>query len=306
MDRVLGGSSSDSAASNPVGTGLAPQGPSLRQEVPLWRRLAENRLVLLGIVIAVLLVLVALLADLISPRDPLAVNMAAALRPPNWEQPFGTDRFGRDVLSRIIHGSRISLGVAFSSVAIALIAGTFLGLVSGFFGGMLDNVISRVMDIFFCFPVLLLAIVVAAMLGPGINNAIMAIAIVYTPFFSRVARAPVLAEREKEYILAAEVMGARRWRILLRHIFPNVLSPIVVQASVTIAYAILTEASLSYLGLGTQIPFASWGTTLNEGRTYLDLAPWVSVFPGVAIMLAVLAFNLVGDGLRDALDPHLR
>ncbi|MEW6232185.1 MAG: ABC transporter permease [Chloroflexota bacterium] len=278
---------------------------SHRSTSPL-SRIARSRLVVAGLIMAVFLVFLAVFADVISPRDPLAVDVAAALHLPNPKEPFGTDRFGRDLLSRVIHGSRVSLGVGFSSVAIALVVGAFLGLISGYFGGAWDIAISRVMDIFFSFPVLLLAIAIAAMLGPGIENAIMAIAIVYTPFFSRVARGPVLAEREKEYIQAARIIGASHGRILLRHIFPNVLSPIIVQASVTIAYAILTEASLSYLGLGTQPPTPSWGTTLNEGRTYLQLAPWISIFPGIAIMLAVLAFNLVGDGLRDALDPRMR
>ncbi len=255
---------------------------------------------------ALVLIFLALFAGVVAPKDPLAVNVGSALQPPNPQDPFGTDRYGRDLLSRVIYGSRISLGVAFSSVAVALIVGTVLGLISGYFGGISDLVISRIMDVFFSFPVLFLAIAIAAMLGPGIENAIVAIAIVYTPFFARVVRAPVLAEREKEYVQAARVIGASSGRILLRHVFPNVLSPIIVQASVTIAYAILTEASLSYLGLGTQPPTPSWGTTLNEGRTYLQLAPWISIFPGIAIMLAVLAFNLVGDGLRDVLDPRMR
>ncbi|MBI4757691.1 MAG: ABC transporter permease [Chloroflexi bacterium] len=276
------------------------------RSAPFLSRIARNQLVVVGLVMAVFLVLLAVFADAVSPRDPLAVDVAAALHSPNPKEPFGTDRFGRDLLSRVIHGSRVSLGVGFSSVTIALVVGTFLGLISGYFGGAWDIAISRVMDVFFSFPVLLLAIAIAAMLGPGIENAVMAIAIVYVPFFSRVARGPVLAEREKEYIQAARVIGASHGRILLRHIFPNVLSPVIVQASVTIAYAILTEASLSYLGLGTQPPTPSWGTTLNEGRTYLQLAPWISIFPGIAIMLAVLAFNLVGDGLRDALDPRMR
>jgi peptide/nickel transport system permease protein len=270
------------------------------------RILKRNRLVLAGLLMALLLVCLAVFAGIVAPKDPLAVNVMSALHPPNPQEPFGTDRFGRDLLSRVIYGSRISLGVAFSSVAIALIVGTLLGLVSGYFGGLWDLAISRVMDVFFSFPVLFLAIAIAAMLGPGIENAVVAIAIVYTPFFARVVRGPVLAEREREYVQAARVIGAGSARILFRHVFPNVLSPIIVQASVTIAYAILTEASLSYLGLGTQPPTPSWGTTLNEGRTYLQLAPWISIFPGIAIMLAVLAFNLVGDGLRDILDPRMR
>lgn len=272
----------------------------------LLRRLVRNRLVLTGLLMAVFLIFVAVFADVISPKDPLAVDIVARLRPPSSEFPMGTDRFGRDLLSRLIHGARISLGVAFSSVTVAMVAGTILGLVAGYMGGIWDLVISRIMDIFFSFPLLLLTIAIAAMLGPGIENAIMAITIAYTPFYARVARAPVLVEREKDYVAAARVTGASDWRIISRHIFPNILAPVIVQATVDIAYAILTEASLSYLGLGAQIPTPSWGTILNEGRTYLQLAPWISIFPGIAIMLAVLAFNLVGDGLRDALDPRLR
>jgi len=247
----------------------------------------------------------ALFPGAIAPRDPRAVDVAVALHPPSLSYPFGTDRFGRDLLSRVIHGSSVSLGVAFLSVGIAMVIGTILGLISGYFGGLWDLTISRIMDILFSFPMLLLAIALAAMMGPGTINAVRAIAIVNTPFFARVVRGSVLAEREKEYILAARTIGASQGRILLRHIFPNVLSPLIVQASITIAYAILTEASLSYLGLGTELLTPSWGTILNEGRTYLQLAPWISIFPGLAIVLAVLAFNLLGDGFRDALDPRM-
>lgn len=280
--------------------------PTHQKFRPFLRWLTRNRLVLPGLLIALLLTLAALLADVISPYDPMEVNVMAAFQPPSPQFLFGTDRFGRDLLSRVIFGARVSLGIGFSSVGMAMIAGSFLGLIAGYFGGKWDAVLGRIMDIFFSFPLLLLAIAIAGMLGPGINNAIAVIAIVYTPFFFRVARGPVLAEREKEYILAARSIGVEDRRILLRHILPNILSPIIVQASVTLAYAILTEASLSYLGLGTPLLTPSWGTTLNEGRTYLQLAPWVSIFPGLAIMLAVLAFNLVGDGLRDITDPRMR
>jgi peptide/nickel transport system permease protein len=269
------------------------------------RRMARNRFVLAGLLIALVLVGVAILADVLSPYDPGAVDVVGAFKAPSVAHPFGTDRFGRDLLSRVIHGSRVSLGVAFASVVSALIAGSLLGLIAGYTGGVWDSALGRFMDVLFSFPLLLLAIAIAGMLGPGIPNAIAAIAIVYTPFFFRVARGPTLSEREKEYVQAARVTGATGHRILWRHILPNILSPIIVQASVTIAYAILTEASLSYLGLGTPLLTPSWGTTLNEGRTYLQLAPWVSIFPGIAIMLAVLAFNLLGDGLRDALDPRM-
>jgi len=274
--------------------------------VSLVGLIARNRLALSGAVLAVLLTAMAVLAGVISPYDPMAVDVMAALRAPSVKHLFGTDRFGRDLLTRVIYGARVSLGIAFASVAAAMVVGSVLGLFAAYVGRSWDTVLGRVMDVLFSFPLLLLAIAIVGMLGPGIPNAIIAITIVYTPFFFRVARGPMLAEREKEYVHAAKAVGAGNARILWRHLLPNLLSPIVVQASVTIAYAILTEASLSYLGLGTPLLTPSWGTTLNEGRTYLQLAPWVSIFPGIAIMLAVLAFNLLGDGLRDALDPRLK
>ena len=276
----------------------------LRRRPPLLRRIIRNRLVLIGLAVIALLVIVAVFADFVAPYDPEALNMKVKLQPPSLQAPFGTDRYGRDILSRVIYGSRISLGIAFSSVAIALLVGAVLGLISGYFGGIWDMVISRVMDIVFSFPMLLLAIALAAMMGPGTGNAIRAIAIVNIPFFARVVRGSTLAVRQYEYIQAARVIGAGHGRIIFRHIFVNVVSPLIVQTSITIAYAILVEASLSYLGLGAEILDPSWGNILNEGRAYLQQAPWISIFSGMAIMLAVLAFNLVGDGLRDALDPR--
>jgi len=277
---------------------------------PDWRRALRpalrNRLVLFGTGIVVAMVLLAALAGAVAPYDPTEMKVSEALAAPSRAHLFGTDRFGRDVLSRTVHGSRIALGVAVSSIAIAFVAGTALGLVGGYVGGWPDLAIGRVMDVLFSFPTLILAIAIAAMLGPGLNNAVLAIAVVYAPLFSRVARGPVIAERAKEHVLAALGLGAGAPRVIVRHILPNVLAPLIVQASVSLAFAILTEASLSYLGLGTQPPDPSWGTMLNEGRTYLETAPWMSIFPGVAIMLAVLGFNLLGDGLRAVLDPQLR
>jgi peptide/nickel transport system permease protein len=266
----------------------------------------RNRLVCFGAGLVAGLVVLAVFADVVAPYDPTEMKVADALKGPSAQHLFGTDRFGRDVLSRTIHGSRIALGIALSSIAIALTVGTALGLAGGYLGGWPDLAIGRLMDVLFSFPTLILAIAIAAMLGPGLNNAALAIAVVYAPLFSRVARGPVIAEREKEHVLAALGLGAGAWRVVLRHILPNVLAPLIVQGSVSLAFAILTEASLSYLGLGTQPPDPSWGTMLNEGRTYLETAPWMSVFPGLAIMLAVLGFNLLGDGLRAVLDPQLR
>jgi peptide/nickel transport system permease protein len=275
-----------------------------------WRKsartLTRNPLVLAGLVMVVGLILIAALAGLIAPYDPIANNVRAALQPPSSYYYFGTDRFGRDVFSRVVYGSRLSLMVALVSVTISAIVGVILGLISGYFRGWIDNVIGRVMDVFFSFPALLLAIGVAAMLGPGLNNAIIAIAVVYSPVFGRVVRGPVLVERGKEYVEAARVIGASSPRVILLHVFPNVLSPLIVQATITLSQAILVEAYLSFLGLGTQPPYPSWGTMLQEGRTFLETAPWMSIFPGLAIMLTVLAFNLLGDGIRDVLDPRSR
>jgi peptide/nickel transport system permease protein len=266
----------------------------------------RNRLVLFGAGIVAAMVLLALGAGVVTPYDPTEMKVVDALKGPSVAHPFGTDRFGRDVLSRTIHGSRIALGVALSSITVAFLVGATLGLIGGYAGGWPDLAIGRVMDIMFSFPTLILAIGIAAMLGPGLDNAALAIAVVYAPLFSRVARGPVIAERAKDYVAAALALGAGPLRLTFRHILPNVLAPLIVQVSISLAYAILTEAALSYIGLGTQPPAPSWGTMLNEGRTYLETAPWMSIFPGLAIMLAVLGFNLLGDGLREMLDPQLR
>jgi peptide/nickel transport system permease protein len=270
------------------------------------RAVVGNSLVTVGFAIAGFLILVALSANLIAPRDPFDAVPANALVGPREGAWFGSDHLGRDILSRVIHGARISLGVAFASVCIAIAVGGSLGLIGGYFGGHVDNFIGRLMDILFGLPTILLAIAITAALGPGLNNAIMAIGVAYTPLFSRVARAAVVSERNREYVEAARVIGARDARIVVRHIIPNALAPVIVQASVSFSFAIILEAALSYLGLGTQPPNPSWGTMLSEGRKVLELAPWLSIFPGIAIMMAVLAFNLVGDGLRDILDPRMR
>jgi peptide/nickel transport system permease protein len=259
--------------------------------------------VLAGALGALLIVAMATLAPWLAPHPPDEQNFELIEAAPGRQALFGTDRFGRDVLSRVIYGSRISLYVAMISVGISMFAGGALGLAAGYLGGAWDNGINRVLDIFFSIPGLLLAVGIAAMRGPGVNSAVIAIAIVYTPIFARVMRGPVLAEREKEYVEAVRALGATRWTAALKHVLPNVLSPFVVQGTVAFSQAILIEASLSYLGLSAQPPTPSWGNMLNEGRTYLETAPWISVFPGIAIMMAVLAFNLIGDGLRDVLDP---
>jgi peptide/nickel transport system permease protein len=267
------------------------------------RRTFRSAIVVAGAAGALGIVLMALFAGVIAPHPPDEQNFDLVEARPGAQALLGTDRFGRDVLSRVIYGARVSLYVAVVSIGIAMLAGGTLGLAAGYLGGMWDNAINRVMDVFFSIPGLLLAVGIAAMRGPGINSAVIAIAIVYTPIFSRVMRGPVLAEREKEYVEAVRALGASRLAVAVKHILPNVLSPFVVQGTVAFSQAVLIEASLSYLGLSAQPPTPSWGNMLNEGRTYLETAPWISVFPGIAIMVAVLAFNLIGDGLRDVLDP---
>jgi peptide/nickel transport system permease protein len=259
--------------------------------------------VIIGGAFALLIIVMALFAGVLAPHPPDEQNFDLIESPPRAQAWFGTDRFGRDVLSRVVHGSRVSLYVALTSIGAAMLVGGTLGLAAGYVGGAWDNGINRVMDVFFSIPGLLLAVGVAAMRGPGVNSAVLAIAILYTPLFERVMRGPVLVEREKEYVEAIRALGASKPVVALKHVLPNVISPFVVQGTIAFSQAILIEASLSYLGLSALPPTPSWGNMLSEGRTYLETAPWISVFPGVAIMIAVLAFNLLGDGLRDVLDP---
>jgi peptide/nickel transport system permease protein len=285
---------------------IHPQAALVRR--PGWsrslRRVSRSAVVVVGAVCAVLIIGIALFANALAPYPPDEQNFDLIETPPSAKALFGTDRFGRDVLSRVIHGSRISLYVAVTSISVAMVAGGMLGLTAGYLGGFWDNAINRVLDVFFSVPGLLLSVGIAAMRGPGVNSAVVAIVIVYIPLFARVMRAPVLAEREKEYVEAIRALGATRWVVALKHVLPNVISPFVVQGTVALSQAILIEASLSYLGLSAQPPTPSWGNMLNEGRTNHETAPWISVFPGIAIMLTVLAFNLLGDGLRDILDPN--
>jgi peptide/nickel transport system permease protein len=270
------------------------------------RRLFANHAAVLGLAIVGVYVLLAIAADWLPLRNPLQIVPGNRLAGPSWSMPLGGDTFGRDLLSRVVYGARLSLQVSASSVAMALIAGTCLGLLAGYAGGWVDQVIMRTMDVLFAFPAILLALGIVAALGPDPKNVIIAIGVVYTPIFARVVRAPVLALKEREFVDAARGLGARASRIIVRHILPNLLSVLVVQASIALSWAVLTEASLSFLGLSAQPPAASWGVMLNDGRQSLELAPHLAIFPGLAIMLAVLGFNLLGDGLRDVLDPRLR
>ena len=269
----------------------------------LWHRLRQNRLSVVGMVLIGGFLLLAFAAPLIAPADPMKQALYNRLSPPTLEHPFGTDDFGRDILSRVIYGARISLRVGVFAVLIALVLGTCIGLVAGYWGGWIDQVLMRVMDLLLAFPSILLAIGIVAILGPGLENAMLAVGIVAVPQYARLIRASVLTVRETDYVLAARAMGASDVRILAIAILPNCLAPLIVQATLGLATAILDAAGLSFLGLGAQPPTPEWGAMLSQGRELIVRAPWVLAFPGGAIFFTVLAFNLVGDGLRDALDP---
>ena len=261
---------------------------------------------MIGLAIVAVYLLLAVFADVLPLRNPLQIVGSNRMAGPSWSMPLGADSFGRDLLSRLVYGARLSLQVALSSVALSLVAGSVLGLAAGYAGGWLDQLIMRSMDVLFAFPTILLALGIVAALGPNPANVVIAITIVYTPIFARVVRGPVLAIKEREFVEAARALGARNSRIIVRHLVPNLASVLIVQTSIALSWAVLTEASLSFLGLSAQPPIPSWGSMLNEGRQNLELAPHLAIFPGIAIMLAVLAFNLLGDGLRDVLDPRLR
>jgi peptide/nickel transport system permease protein len=270
------------------------------------RRLARRRGAMVGLALVVLFVLVALLAPWISPHDPLATSWSVVRRPPSREFWFGTDEIGRDVLSRVIWGARASLMAGVISVAIAIGIGVPIGLLAGYVGGWIDGLLSRLTDAMLASPFLILAIALAAFLGPSLGNVMIAIGITATPIFIRLTRGQVLAVKVEDYVEAARAVGNPPWRIALAHVLPNVTAPLIVQATLAIAAAVIAEASLSFLGLGQQPPAPSWGSMLNTAKNYIDNAPWMAIWPGLAIFLLVLAFNLLGDGLRDALDPRQR
>lgn len=273
----------------------------------LWRRFRKNKPAIVGGVIVLLMVLVAVLAPVIAPHDPLKQDYGAALQAPSAAHWFGTDDLGRDLLSRVIFGARSSLAAGVASVGLALLVGLPLGLVSGFYRGFWDEmVIMRVTDAFQSIPFLILALAMAAVLGPGLDKAVIAIGIGFTPAFIRMVRAQVLSQRESDYVQAARALGASDARIMFRHVLPNIAGPLIVQASLATASAIIAEAGLSYLGLGIQPPAPAWGSALKFGQGYLTLAPWMSYFPGAAIFVTVLSINLLGDGLRDMLDPRMK
>jgi peptide/nickel transport system permease protein len=268
--------------------------------------LTESKTAMVGLSIIVGVLIIALLSPIISPYDPLEVSMSIRLQSPSLSHILGTDVLGRDILSRILWGSRVSLLVGAISVSIGLFIGVPLGLISGYYLGKIDYVISRVTDILLSFPSIVLALAIAAGLGVSIIKAMTAVGIVMAPRYTRLTRGVVISIRENEYIQAAKAVGARDSTIIIKHILPNSLAPLVVQATISLAFAIIIEASLSFLGLGVQPPTPSWGSMISDGRAYLRTAPWISTFSGLSIMITVLGFNLFGDGLRDALDPRMR
>jgi len=271
-----------------------------------WSALRRQKLAMVGVVIVGFFLAIAVLGPRIAPYDPLKQTIRERFAPPSQAHWLGQDEFGRDILSRLLHGAWISFEVGVISVALAGIFGVVLGLVAGYWGGWLDTTLTLMMDVLNVFPSLLLAISLVAVLGNSLRNVFIAIAVTSIPAFMRIVRGSVLSVRQTPYIEAATSVGVPTGRILARHVFPNVTPPLIVHSSLTFAYAVLAEASLAYLGLGNRPPAPSWGSMLNSSYGFLETAPWVSIFPGVAIAITVLGFNLLGDGIRDALDPRLR
>jgi dipeptide transport system permease protein len=291
-----------------IETRAAPPGP-LRE---FWHYFSENSGAVAGLIIIVAVTILAVLAPVVAPHSPNLTNSTAFLRPPVWQQggswtyPLGTDAIGRDMLSRLIYGARLSLLIGISVVAISIAVGTVLGLVAGFFRGIVEIVIMRIMDIILTLPSLLLAIVIVAILGPGLMNAMLAVAVVVLPHYVRVTRAAVISEVSRDYVTAAKVGGAGKLRLMFKEVLPNCTAPLIVQASLGISTAILDAAALGFLGLGAQPPSAEWGTMLADAREFVLRAWWVVTLPGIMILVTVLAFNLLGDGLRDSFDPKLK
>jgi len=290
--------------------GTSPGPTTLRPARPRWREtlglLARNPTAAVASLVLIGIVLMTIFDETLAPQGPSEVSVEDRLQSPSWAHPFGTDDLGRDILSRVILGAGVSLRVGFLAVGIALVIGTLIGLLAGYYGRWVDDVLMRVMDMLFAFPAVLLAIAILAVRGAGSGNTALAIGIVYIPIFARVTRASVLGVREEVYVRASRSVGASDFRLLTRHVLPNAAPPIIVQTSISLAFAVLAEAALSFLGLGTQPPNPSWGLMLAEGRGFIDIAWWLAFFPGMAIFLTVLCFNLLGDGLRDVLDPRQR
>jgi dipeptide transport system permease protein len=295
-----------------VSAGTIAAGPVLTPRREVWLSLRSNRGAMTALTVILLLVLCAITAPLIAPNDPVAQDVDRSLLPPVWDDgglwqfPLGTDSIGRCILSRIIYGSQLSLLIGCIVVTLSFSVGVLLGLFSGFYRGTVDTLIMRLMDIILALPGLLLAIVIVVLLGPGLRNAMIAVAITNIPHYARLTRAAVLNELTKDYVVASRVAGAGTFRLMFQTVLPNCLAPLIVQSTLGISSAVLDAAALGFLGLGAQPPTPEWGTMLADARQYIERAPWVVTFPGLAILTTVLAFNLLGDGLRDALDPKLK
>ena len=272
----------------------------------LWYQFRKNTVALAALCLIAALAFTAVFATLIAPYDPFEMSMDDMLSGPSAKHWFGTDQFGRDLFSRILYGARISFKVGLISVSIALFAGVVIGIIAGFFGSWIDLLLSKVIEVLFAFPDIFMALVIMSILGASITNLMIAIGIVYTPIFARIARGAVLEVKGALFIEVARSIGVNKWNIIKRHVLPNILAPLIVQTTLSLAFAILSEAALSFLGLGVEPDTPSWGILLNEGKDWMEMAWWLAVFPGIAITLAVLSFNLMGDGLRDALDPKMR
>lgn len=270
------------------------------------RRLARSTPFVAGALIVAAMVVGSIAAPLISPYDPVRMSAADRFQGPSLEHPFGTDQLGRDVLARVLHGGRMSLPMGIAPIAVAAVAGLILGLLAGYAGGRLDLVIMRIADVWIAFPPILLAMAIVTVLGTGLVNIMIALGIAWVPYYVRMVRASVLEAKERVYVDAAQALGSRDLRIVVRHVLPNVLTPIMVMSSMGVANAILAGAALSFLGLGAQAPAPEWGTSLADARQFMRLAWWIGFFPGLAIALTVLGANLIGDGIRDALDPKLK
>ncbi|MFJ8263739.1 nickel transporter permease [Rummeliibacillus sp. NPDC094406] len=271
-----------------------------------WRSFRKNKVALIGAIIVAFFILLAIFGPLIASQGINEQQLSNRLKAPSADHWFGTDDFGRDIFSRVIHGARISLMVGFFSVIGSVVVGSILGIVAGYYGRWVDTIISRIFDILLAFPSILLAIAIVSVLGPSLTNALIAIAVINIPNFGRLIRSKVLSIKQEEYITAAKAIGMKDFRILFSHILPNSMTPVIVQGTLAIASAIIEAAALGFLGLGAQAPQPEWGKMLADARIYLVNAPWTMIFPGLAIMLTVLGFNLMGDGLRDALDPKMK
>jgi len=269
------------------------------------RAFVRNKTAVLGLVLAAFLVMIALLAPLLAPYDPLVQDVRNMLSPPSKQHLFGTDDLGRDVFSRVLYGARVSVIVGLSAVTVGTVIGMILGISAGYFGGWFEISVMRIVDIFMSFPVLVMGLMFMAILGPGMDKLILAIGLVLAPQVARLAHASTVALRDADYVIAAKAAGAHPLRILRRHVLPNILGEILVMATLWTATAIRVEANLSFIGLGVSPPTPTWGNMIREGVRWLVVTPWLSIFPGLAILLAVLAFNMVGDGIRDAMDPRL-